>query len=362
MLNQNTAKAVQILKEKNLIDDSTKGVLIIGDCLLGERYTGKSYAYTLYNFISGERQYFSHGKNSADDQALYRVIPRLMKKEIVNSAMPKGEELIRYIFNNVFASYGYTVRDDQIDLSVKMFNAMVNRTLLMSDVAVGFRKTHAYLVAGIVYHIETKHRRMPIIVTTSSKELQSAIVYEYLPEISKMLLEYGIINVEIKAALRKGKANYICPERLQHYLNRVKKDDKHSEQYNALHKIKKNNIIDLDNSYGISRYDKNRIQVKGELCKECNNSLCQYQLFMKNVFKDNYIFQICNHNYYTIDAKNKNLGRKALLPLYKAVIIDEAHKLEQAAIQTYSVTIDFQQVANYIQNREIKSNNKKRLL
>ncbi len=69
---------------------------------------------------------------------------------------------------------------------------------------------------------------------------------------------------------------------------------------------------------------------------------------MRKALKNEFTLQICNHNYYTMDAKNKSLKRKPLLPEYKAAIIDEAHKLDQAAMQTYCLKIDFQELHNMV--------------
>ena len=227
MPNTHTSKAVDILKAKELIGGSAKGIALIKDCVLVENDTGKSFSYTLYNYNNGEKQYIGHRKTQVTPFTLEKLLPKLLEQKIIGTTIPKGDDLIRHIFLSVFPRYGYTVRDEQIDLSVKMFRAMRSRDIFMSDVAVGFGKTHAYLVAGIVYHIESPTGlHMPIIVSTSSKELQRAIMDDYLPDISRMLLEHGIIDRGIKAVLRKGKDNYICDERLTTYLSRLKKEKK----------------------------------------------------------------------------------------------------------------------------------------
>ena len=349
-MNTNTVKAVQILKDKGLVDDDMRGILLIQDCVLMEKYTGKTFAYTLYNYNTGEKIYIGHCKKQAGKAALNHILPKLLEQRILGITIPKGEDLIRYIFENVFASYGYTVRAQQIDLALKMFRAMKKREILMADVAVGFGKTHAYLVAGIVYHLETKYIHKPIVISTSSKELQRAIIEEYLPDISKMLLEYGIIDEAVSAVLRKGKYNYICHNRLTTYLDRLSADKKIDSQYEVLKRIKEDKKIDLDKAYGISRYDRNRICINDTVCRECNGFYCPYQMFMHKVLEEDYMFQICNHNYFTMDAMHKTLKRKPLLPEYKAVIIDEAHKLNQAAVQTYSTVIDFQPIEAYIKD------------
>jgi ATP-dependent DNA helicase DinG len=350
MLNTHTAKAVQILKDNRMIGSNAKGVMLIKDCVLMEEYTGKTFTYTLYNYNSGEKQYIGHRKTTATPFVLETLLPKLTEQTIVGTTIPSGEDLIRVIFRSVFPRYGYTARNEQIDLAVKMYRAIKNREILMSDVAVGFGKTHAYLVAGIVYHLESP--QMPIIISTSSKELQRAIMDDYLPGIFKMLLEHGIIDSEIKAVLRKGKYNYICDERLTTYLDRLKKETKLPAQYDVLRRIKAVREIDLDKAIGISRYDRNRICVSDTVCRTCNRSYCPYRAFMRRVFEENYVFQVCNHNYYTMDAKNKSLNRKPLLSEYQAVIVDEAHKLDQAAVQTYSTTIDFEQIEAQVKGRK----------
>jgi len=358
MPNTHTEKAMQILKAKELIDGSAKGVLLIKDCVLLESNTGRTFSYTLYNYNSGEKRYIGHRKTPVTPFVLETLLPKLLEQGIAGTTIPTGEDLIQYIFRTVFPRYGYAVRDEQTDLTVKMFRAMKNREILMSDVAVGFGKTHAYLVAGIVYHIESPTGlHMPIVVSTSSKELQRAIMDDYLPDISKMLLEHGIIDREIKAVLRKGKENYICDERLTTYLSRLKKETKDSSQYDALRRIQVAREIDLDKAAGISQYDRNRINVSDNVCKTCSRYYCPYRAFMRRAFDEDYVFQVCNHNYYTMDAKNKSLSRKPLLPEYKAVIIDEAHKLDQAAVQTHSIVIDFEQIISLVKTRKAKQAN-----
>lgn len=352
MPNTYTQKAVDLLKGRGLIDGSARGVVLIKDCVLIEAYTGKTFSYTLYNYNSGDKRYIGHRKTPVTPFIMEAFLPKLLEQIIVGTTIPKGEDLIRYIFGSVFPRYGYAVRDEQTDLSVKMYCAMRRHDILLSDVAVGFGKTHAYLVAGIVHHIESPAGlNMPVIVSTSSKELQRAIMEDYLPDISRMLLEHGLIDRAIKAVLRKGKGNYVCDQRLTTYLNRLKIDRKLPEQYDALRRIQTSHEIDLGKTAGISRYDRKRICVNEKVCRTCSRAICPYRAFLRRAMNDPCVFQVCNHNYYTMDAKLKAQNRKPLLPKFKAVIIDEAHKLDQAAVQTYGTVIDFEQIVSLVKNR-----------
>ena len=46
--------------------------------------------------------------------------------------------------------------------------------------------------------------KLPIVISTSSVALQDAILTEYLPDLSAILLDEGIITAPITAVVRKG--------------------------------------------------------------------------------------------------------------------------------------------------------------
>ena len=46
---------------------------------------------------------------------------------------------------------------------------------------------------------------MPVVVATSSIALQQAIAQDYIPEISQILLEHGIISKPLTAIIRKSR-------------------------------------------------------------------------------------------------------------------------------------------------------------
>ena len=74
-------------------------------------------------------------------------------------------------------------------------------------------KTLSYLVAAIVakhYNGMTYGQNLPVTITTSSIELQKALVEREIPNLSKMLMDYHIIDEPLTAVLRKGKEHYLC--------------------------------------------------------------------------------------------------------------------------------------------------------
>ncbi|GAU79056.1 hypothetical protein F3D3_3692 [Fusibacter sp. 3D3] len=164
--------------------------------------------------------------------------------------------MIDVIFKEVFSKSGFVVREEQESLSKHIYRNMLEHKILLSDIPVGLGKTHAYLVAAIVFNFFLKknalHNRMPIVFTTSSIELQRAITQEDIPEISAQLLASGILKAPITYVLRKDKENYVRENRLRDYVNTLDPSKKRITEYTALKRLLSNGVIDLGEVNAIS--------------------------------------------------------------------------------------------------------------
>lgn len=112
------------------------------------------------------------------------------------------------IFCELLPRKGLYQRDEQIKLSHFMLDAMLDSRIALCDAGTGIGKTYAYLVAGILYFHYRKKNGMykkPIVISTSSIALQNAVMQEYLPLLSEVLLEGKMIHAPVRAVIRKGK-------------------------------------------------------------------------------------------------------------------------------------------------------------
>ena len=99
---------------------------------------------------------------------------------------------IDHIFQDLFPSHGMTARPIQIELSHKMLDAMIHSKIALSDAGTGIGKTYAYLVAGVSFSRALSRENIPfqpILISTSSIALQTAVREEYIPFLSSVLLE-----------------------------------------------------------------------------------------------------------------------------------------------------------------------------
>ena len=242
------------------------------------------------------------------------------------------------IFKVLLPARNMAERPEQAALCHRMLDAMVEGGIALCDAGTGIGKTYAYLVAGTVY---SRFRtacgldRKPILVSTSSIALQTAARDEYLPLLSDVLTEDGMITQPLQAVIRKGKSHYVCDTRLEQRLGQMDLQKKNWKAGAALLSLR--GQLDMDEAAHLSHYDRERVCVPW-IC-DCGREGCRYRAFLEDCDSGRYLFQICNHNLLLADAIHRGSGRKPILPDACALIVDEAHKLPETARQMFGVTL-----------------------
>ena len=250
----------------------------------------------------------------------------------------ESHRMAEQIFREILPRHGMAVREEQIALCHEVLDTLYNKEISLCEAGVGIGKTLAYLVACILWQMHRPSQlKMPVVISTSSVALQDAILNEYLPDLSAVLLAEGIIAAPITAVVRKGKERFVCDARLAE--RQAKAISKGQRQKRSLRMAE--NIFDLDHIPGLSRYDRCRICVPQSCPRDCFLRLdCRYQQYLRDSMKPD--IQICNHNYLLANASHRLEERPLLLRQYQALVVDEAHKLPDAARQMYMETLSAQ--------------------
>lgn len=254
---------------------------------------------------------------------------------------------IDHIFKSLFPKYGMAERAEQINLAHRMLDAMLGNNIALSDAGTGIGKTYAYLVAGVVflrYRAACRLAFQPIIISTSSIALQSAIKAEYLPFLSKLMMENGFVDQPIQAVIRKGKSHYVCDRRLKRRLKCINSPKKNPAAAAALRSLSK--YLDVDEALHLSGYDRERVCVP-KAC-DCKDGDCRYRRFLEHCATGRYPFQICNHNLLLADSIHRRDGRRPILPDNCAVILDEAHKLPETARQMFGEVLEPDSIREFL--------------
>ena len=245
---------------------------------------------------------------------------------------------IDHIFQDLFPARNMAERPEQAALCHRMLDAMLEGGIALCDAGTGIGKTYAYLVAGTVY---SRFRAAcglgpkPILVSTSSIALQTAARDEYLPLLSGLLTEDGMISQPLQAVIRKGKSHYVCDERLERRLGQLDLQRKNWKAGAALLSLR--GQLDMDETAHLSGYDRERVCVP-RIC-DCGRESCRYRSFLEDCDSGHYLFHICNHNLLLADAIHRGSGREPILPDACALVVDEAHKLPETARQMFGVTL-----------------------
>ena len=270
----------------------------------------------------------------------------------------ESHRMVEQIFREILPRRGMAVREEQIALCHEVLDTLYNKEISLCEAGVGIGKTLAYLVACILWQMHRPNQlKMPVVISTSSVALQDAILNEYLPDLSAVLLAEGIITAPITAVVRKGKERFVCDARLAE--RQAKAISKGSRQKGSLRMAE--NVLDLDHIPGLSRYDRCRICVPQSCPRDCFLRLdCRYQQYLRDSRKPD--IQICNHNYLLANASHRLEERPLLLRQYQALVVDEAHKLPDAARQMYTETLsaqDMDELCFLLQQTHFKSLSKR---
>ena len=220
----------------------------------------------------------------------------------------ESHRIAEQIFREILPRHGMAVREEQIALCHEVLDTLYNKEISLCEAGVGTGKTLAYLVGCILWQMHRPERmKLPIVISTSSVALQDAILTEYLPDLSAILLDEGIITAPITAVVRKGKERFVCDARLAERASLVQPSRKTTDRTACtLQKIFWIWII----SRNSSRYDRCRICVPQSCPRDCFMRLdCRYQQYLRDSMKPD--IQICNHNYLLADASHRLEDRPA---------------------------------------------------
>lgn len=112
---------------------------------------------------------------------------------------------------------GYKPREAQIEMASAIETALKDKSQLVIEAGTGIGKTFAYLVPALMH--ENPQSITKIIISTGTKALQEQLYHRDLPNVLSAL------KVGKKTALLKGRANYLCPMRLNQHISHVPTDD-----------------------------------------------------------------------------------------------------------------------------------------
>ena len=239
---------------------------------------------------------------------------------------------------------GYEHRDGQLDMAEAVERALDEDRIVLCEAGTGTGKTLAYLVPALL-----SGRR--VVVSTASKALQEQIVGKDLPLIRE---HFGLTG---NAVLVKGLSNYLCRRRYDEL--RRSTEPLSGQLREALPLVERwaaetrlgdiSEVDELAEAHPIWREITSSSDARiGQQCphfEECHITHLKRAAEAADVV-------IANHHLFFADLAIKGEHRGGALPPYDAVILDEAHRLEDVAGHFFGARVSSAGVTRLLRDLE----------
>jgi len=233
---------------------------------------------------------------------------------------------------------GYEHRREQVEMARGVMRALARGDAGFFEAGTGTGKSLAYLIPAALWALQEER---PVVISTYTISLQEQLLQKDIPVVQK-------IFPNVKAVLVKGWRNYICYQRLEAALQAPGDllDPGHDVELLKLaewaRQSEDGSLSDLPFQPVLEVWD--------EVCAEsdaCLRNQCPH--FERcPVFRDRadmataHLLVVNHHLLFSDVAVRRELGwqaEAAVLPGYDAVIVDEAHHLEDVATDHLGVSL-----------------------
>ena len=238
---------------------------------------------------------------------------------------------------------GYHVRTEQIEMAQAIAIAIRESTSVVLEAGTGVGKTAAYLVPALL-------QGGKVIVSTGTKALQDQLFNRDLPNVRDALA------LPLKAALLKGRSNYLC----WHHLERTNQE---ATQLGSRQEVRDlgqiNKFIHLtptgDKAECAAVPETAPIWMRVTSTREnCLGSDCAHYtdcfvLKARREAQDADVV-VVNHHLFFADLMLREEGVPELLPNAQTIIFDEAHQLPDTATMFFGDTVSSAQLMDLLRD------------
>lgn len=289
-------------------------------------YLSKNLKYDLYDIIF--EMVRNHNQETLDQH--YEQFEQIIYKKQTDFKAPKVnfEGTLKDLYTMVAEELNLTYRPQQLYLAEIILEQLMHSEKAMIEAPLGSGKSIAYLLAAIMYNIETgKH----VMISTNTKLLQNQLLIKDIPALKKAL------NFKINASLIKSKRDYIALG----LISQILKDESTNYEVNILKmqlliwitETETGDIQELDLKGGQKMY----FEQKLETYVPVRNDIHYFNFIKRNA--QNIQIGITNHAH-LINASHDN----TIYQLFDDCIIDEAHRLPDYALNQVTNELSYSDI------------------
>jgi ATP-dependent DNA helicase DinG len=231
---------------------------------------------------------------------------------------------------------GFTVRQGQQSLAASIAQAIDDRATLVAEAGTGTGKTFAYLVPLLLSGARA-------LVSTGTRHLQDQLYWRDMPAVCRAL------GVEVRAALLKGRANYVCHYHLQRQLadgrfadrstpGKLRSIELFARTSDSGDRAGMTALAEDDPAWGLAT--STRENCLGQECPEAKR--CFVLRARREAMTADLV--VVNHHLFCADLALRDESIAELLPTADAVVFDEAHQLPEAATEFFGEAVTTRQL------------------
>ncbi|MEX0334723.1 ATP-dependent DNA helicase [Vibrio tubiashii] len=242
---------------------------------------------------------------------------------------------------------GFQPRQAQLDMAEAVASAIKSQSQVVVEAGTGTGKTFAYLVPALLSGKKT-------IISTGSKNLQEQLFHRDLPLMTNALGFYG------QVALLKGRANYLCLDRLSRQMVESHNQSADPTLLSQLVKVRswssETKTGDLGDCDAIAEDSPviPTITSTNDNClgKDCPSYQECFVLKARKKAMDADVV-VVNHHLFLADLSIKETGFGELIPEAEVFVFDEAHQLPDIASQYFGQSLSSRQIQELCKDIEI---------
>jgi len=236
------------------------------------------------------------------------------------------------VFSNFFPQFEY--RPQQVAMAHAVTEAISYGKHLLVEAGTGTGKSMAYLVPAALWSIQNDRR---VVISTNTLNLQDQLINKDIPDLCSAL------DIDLRSIVLKGRGNYLCPRRVESMRRRGPET---AEEIRVLAKV----LVWLQGTYTGDRSEINlngpvergvwtRLSAEDEGCTSENclkrtGGICPF--YRSRQLAQSAHILIVNHALLLSDFATGN----RIIPEYDALIVDEAHHLEDATTNAMSYRVN----------------------
>ena len=235
---------------------------------------------------------------------------------------------------------GYAPREVQVTMADAVRRAFEQRQTLVVEAGTGTGKTFAYLVPALL----AGHR---VVISTGTLNLQDQLFYRDLPRVREAL------GLPVRVALLKGRANYLCRQRLTKTLQQPAGRHEAIKLHELQNWAQKTESGEMQECGALGEDDAllPRVTSTAENClgSPCPDfEACFVVKARRNAQGADVL--VVNHHLLFADFVLREEGFGQILPGAEAVIVDEAHQLPELATRFFGTRVSTRQLQELAQD------------